>query len=259
MRSTRTRTSVSRLVLWDVDHTLIETGGVGREVYRTAFEAVTGRPLARMADVTGATEPALFRQTLRINGLDERLATGLFGQFAVHQAAEYVARADELRRRGRVLPGVAQILAALHDDGGTVQTVVTGNTRESARVKLETFGLADLLDLAVGAYGTDSDDRADLVTLARERVAAAYGVEIPVTATTLVGDTRGDVVAGVRAGVWTVGVATGRTPVERLAAAGADVTFDDLSDRERVLRALTGGERTMREPAVGALRRQTCR
>ena len=234
--------AVSRLVLWDVDHTLIETGGVGREVYRAAFEAVTGQPLGRMADATGATERALFRKTLQINGMDDRLAAELFGRFAARQAAEYVARADELRRRGRALPGVPFILATLHHDVSTVQTVVTGNTRECARVKLATFGLADLLDLTVGAYGTDSDDRAELVALARERAAAVYGVEFPVTATTLVGDTRADMAAGVRTGVWTVGVATGRTPVEQLAAAGANVTLEDLSDRERALRALTGCE-----------------
>ena len=59
------------LVLWDVDHTLMDSGGVGSEVYASAFEKVTGRPLEQMADVFGRTEPVIFRETLQANGIED--------------------------------------------------------------------------------------------------------------------------------------------------------------------------------------------
>jgi len=162
------------LVLWDIDHTLIDTGGVGGEVYAAAFQEVTGRSLEKMADVSGRTEPVIFRETLRMDGIDA--PADLFGTFAEHQARGYTERAAEMRERGRVLPGVPEALRAVSAEGDLIQSVLTGNTRPSSEAKLCAFGLDGFLDLDSGAYGTDDDTRANLVGIARQQAAKEHGV-----------------------------------------------------------------------------------
>src|SRR5581483_12139057 len=111
---------------------------------------------------------------------------------------------DEIRARGRVLPGVREALEALATPG-TVQTVLTGNTAANAAVKLDGLGLADRLDLDVGAYGSDDHDRNNLVPVALDRIARRYGPLPGADRTWVVGD----------------------TPLD---AAGADHVVDDLTD-----------------------------
>jgi phosphoglycolate phosphatase len=209
------------LVLWDIDHTLIETNGVGAQVYRAAFEAVTGVAMRHHADATGATEPTLFNQNLELNGVTA--TRGLFQRFAVEQARQYTARIDDLRRIGRALPGAAAALA-LFTGLDVVQTVVTGNTRDSALIKLEAFGLARHLDLGIGAFGTDADDRADLLALACQHAGRQPDDAM------FIGDTTADMEAGLRAGVSTIGVATGKATLGQLATAGATKVLTDLTE-----------------------------
>src|SRR5207237_3493819 len=84
--------TVKKLVLWDIDHTLIETGGVGSEVFRDAFGQVTGRKIDKLADVTGRTEPIIFRETLEMYGIED--PGEYFPKFVEAQAEGYCARAD---------------------------------------------------------------------------------------------------------------------------------------------------------------------
>ena len=168
---------VRTLVLWDVDHTLMETGGVGFELFRTAFERATGRELEHPAEVTGRTEPAIFRETVELQRMP--YSPALFDRYAALLAAGYVAGADEMARRGRALPGAAEAIAALASTDGVVQSVLTGNLRPVAETKLQTFGLDRGLDLGVGAYGTDDDVRANLVPVARRRAAEKYQTDFP--------------------------------------------------------------------------------
>src|SRR5262245_51956688 len=122
------KVSAPLLVLWDIDHTLIETRGVGFEIYAAAFEKVTGRPLAKMAELAGRTEPVIFRETLASCGVAD--SPDLFARFAAEQAQGYRDRIAELRERGRALPGAADALRALSGRPGVTQSVLTGNTRE---------------------------------------------------------------------------------------------------------------------------------
>jgi phosphoglycolate phosphatase len=115
------------LILWDIDHTLIETGGVGAEVYAAAFEKVTGRRLEQMAPLAGRTEPVIFRETLALHGLHD--TGGLFARFADEQARGYADRSARLRQRGRALPGAARAIDALAARDDVIQSVLTGNTR----------------------------------------------------------------------------------------------------------------------------------
>src|SRR6266566_3154486 len=100
------RMRAQTLVLWDVDHTLMETGGVGFELFRAAFEQASGQQLMQAADVTGRTEPAIFRETVELQGIP--YSSALFDRYVALLAAGYVAGADKIARRGRALPGAAE-------------------------------------------------------------------------------------------------------------------------------------------------------
>jgi phosphoglycolate phosphatase len=129
----------SMLVLWDVDHTLIETRGVGAELFRQAFENVTGRTLELAPEVTGRTEPAIFRQAAELHSVT--VTSQLARQYEAELTAGYRAGIRELTVRGRALPGAAAAIGALAAAGSFVQSVLTGNLRGVAEVKLRAFGL----------------------------------------------------------------------------------------------------------------------
>ncbi|SCG03587.1 Phosphoglycolate phosphatase, HAD superfamily [Streptomyces sp. MnatMP-M27] len=219
------------LVLWDIDHTLVDTRGVGRELWAEAFEEVTGRSMREQAKVDGSTEPVVLRETLRLHGL--RDSRDLFERFAQALGAVHVRHAAELRERGRALPGAPPLLAALAGRDGVAQTVVTGNIRVAAEVKLAAFGLDRYIDLSIGAFGEDADERPELVRTALRRA------RTPSQDAVLVGDTPYDIEGGLSCGVRVIGVATGRTGADGLRAAGATHVVADLADTEKTLKLLT--------------------
>ena len=224
------------LVLWDVDHTLIETRGVGAAIYDRAFPAATGKPLAKLASISGRTELGIMAESLRINGIEptEYMITKLAN--ALVQA--YEDARDELQTVGCALPGAAEVLAQLATETGVHQSVLTGNLREVARIKLEVFNLDRYLDLSSGAYGDDDPHRPRLVAIAQRRAHKRTGVAFGNHATVVIGDTLKDVEAGLAAGVHVIGVATGTTNVEELRTAGAHLVASDLNECREALRDL---------------------
>jgi phosphoglycolate phosphatase-like HAD superfamily hydrolase len=212
---------MSPLLLWDIDHTLIESRGVGRALSAQAFERATGQRMREQAAIDGITEPVIFRETAKLHGLETTRDD--FERFAHALTEEHVRHAAELRERGRALPGAAAAVEALHT-AGTRQTVVTGNIRAVAEIKLQVFGLDSRIDWNVGAYGEDADLRPGLVALALSRAATEAKDAI------LLGDTPADVEGGRENGVRVIAVATGRSSAADLREAGADFVLDDLSD-----------------------------
>ena len=229
------------LVLWDVDHTLIDAGGGSQQLYGVVFAELFGRELPAVAPMAGRTDRAIITETLTRAGVADparHVAAFLAGLRA--QAPQFGERA---RRRGRVLPGAAEAIAALADGqapGLVVQSVLTGNTRALADAKLGALGLAPLLDMAVGAYGDSHEVRAELVHLARRAAGRAYGCDFGGAATVLIGDTPLDVRAALDTGARAVGVATGSFTAAELAAAGADAVLPSLSGTADVLAAVFG-------------------
>ncbi|MEU3351018.1 HAD family hydrolase [Streptomyces sp. NPDC037389] len=209
------------LVLWDIDHTLVDTRGAGRALFAEAFLRVTGVRMTGQPRIDGLTEPVIFRETARMHGL--RTSSAEFADFAVALAEAHLRGIAGLRDRGRALPGAASALTALSQVPGVRQTVLTGNIRVAAEVKLAAFGLDRHLDLTIGAYGEESEERAGLVGLALARASC------PAADAVLVGDTPGDVRAGLASGVRVVAVATGRSSEEELRSAGAEAVVADLS------------------------------
>ncbi len=230
------------LVLWDVDHTLIETRGVGGAIFKRAFLAATGTPLVNRVDISGRTEHDIMRESLASNGIEpteehvQLLADAL--------VTGYENARDELRAIGRALPGARDALTELAAAPGIYQTVLTGNLRAVARIKLEAFQLDSFLDLEVGAYGDDRQERTELVAIAQERVAEKTSIAFNKNSTVIVGDTPKDVAAGLAAGVRVLAVASGKSTVDDLRATGAGTVFRDIKDVGLAIFALADGAGT---------------
>ncbi|MGH3866324.1 MAG: HAD hydrolase-like protein [Pseudonocardiaceae bacterium] len=199
------RPALRLLVLWDIDHTLIETRGVGRAIYQRAFPAATGKPLATLASISGRTELDIMAESLRLGDIEptEEMATRLARSPAVYQS------------------------------------VLTGNLRDVARIKLEVFDLDRYLDLDAGAYGDDDPERPKLVAIAQRRAAERTGVMFDDDATVLIGDTPQDVDAGLASGVRVIGVATGKTSAQELRNVGAHHVATNLVECQAILNRLT--------------------
>ena len=230
-----------QLVLWDVDHTLINAGRAGWRAYQLAFGRMFGRDVPAAPSMAGRTDRAIALQTLALAGVPDPLGQVDAFQRVLAKVAPDVA--DVVREHGRVLPGAAEavraLAAAAEADGRLlVQSVLTGNMRVMAEVKLGALGLDRQLDLRVGAYGDAHEIRADLVPLARASATAVYGADFSGPATVLVGDTPLDVEAARVAGARAVAVASGEFSVAELAAAGPDAVLPSLTDTAAVLAAI---------------------
>jgi Predicted phosphatases len=225
---------VQRLVLWDVDHTLVENNGVSKQIYAAAFTALTGRPAVHPPPTEGRTDREITRLLFAAHGLP--VPTWPIVAEALERAG--AALFDRLRERGWALPGAADCLRALAGRPDVVQSVLTGNIRPNARVKLAAFGLDDLVDLDVGGYGADGVERAELVVVAQERAAAKYGGRFDARSTVLIGDTPRDVEAGRDGGALVVAVATGEHSADELRRAGASMVLPDLINVGRLVAAV---------------------
>lgn len=235
------------LVLWDIDYTLVNARGVGSELYTRVFTSRYGRPLPQPGSMAGRTDRAIAREVLALAGLDGHDGMdGLDQQLLVFQAAlndtapAFAARA---RQVVTALPGASAALAglaALAPGQGPVQSLLTGNIRPMAEIKLAAAGLTRHLDLEVGSYGDLHEIRAELVAPARAAAATAYGQDFGGTATVLIGDTPLDVAAALATGARAVGVATGHFSVADLAAAGAHAVLPDLTGTAAVVSAILG-------------------
>jgi len=223
-------------VLWDVDHTLIETRGVGTALYRRAFEEITGRPVEHPAEITGRTELAILADTLTSHGITP--TPDQQRRYAAALALQYEGHTALLRERGRILPGAREALAALGREADILQSVLTGNLKAVAMTKLRVFGLDVYVDFEIGAYGDDDPERPKLVAIAQERAAATHGLPFDRTNTVLIGDSPHDVAAGRQGGAAVIAVASGSSTMADLQAAGADLVLPDLTNPAEVERAI---------------------
>lgn len=229
---------MTRLVLWDIDGTLVRTGAVGADVFDRALEQVLGRRPAARVVMGGKTDPQIVREYLglmQVGGHEEHLPAVL-----LQLEAELAAAASLVAERGCALPGVAAVLEGLARRQDVVQSVLTGNIAPNAVVKVAAFGLDRWLDLEVGAFGSDDADRAALVPVALERVARLRGLPVGPADVWVVGDTAHDLACARAGGTRCLLVGTGATPAAELESLGPDAALPDLSDTEKVVALLTG-------------------
>jgi phosphoglycolate phosphatase len=233
---------VRLLVLWDIDYTLLAADGVGRRQYALALADMYGLQLPRApGSFAGRTDSAIALEVLALAGVPDPQEQ--LRPFLDSLSARADQIADEVRDHGRVMPGAAEALAAMaaaRPAGDVVQSLLTGNLPELARVKLTALSVTQHLDLTIGAYGDVSPVRADLVDVARRKAAGQHGHDFGGRATILVGDTPSDVEAATATGASAVGVATGSFSEAELTKAGAHVVLPDLSDTHAVVAAILG-------------------
>ena len=230
--------AVQRLVLFDIDGTLVRAGPVGAVVFNRAIEAVLGEVPAERVSMSGKTDPQIVREYLAlVHSDDPSHMPAVLG----HLERELAEAAAELARDGQPCAGAPELLAALATDNRLHLSVLTGNIAANAVVKLAAFGLDKWLDLETGAYGSDSEDRRDLVPVALNRLASLRGERLTPEETWVVGDTPLDFECANTAGAHCLLVATGRYGPEELADLGADAVVRDFSRLEPVVNLLTAG------------------
>ncbi|MFI6536649.1 HAD family hydrolase [Nonomuraea sp. NPDC050547] len=225
------------LVLWDVDHTLIENAGVSKETYAGAFEILAGYPAEHRAETDGRTDLEIMTNLLSRHGIEA--APSHLARLPEALEASLTSRRQRLRERGHALPGASEAITSLGRVPGVIQSVLTGNIQPNAFVKVEAFDLHHGLDFEIGGYGSDDIVRANLVEVARKRARAKYQVELLSSTTILIGDTVRDIQAALNGGAVAIGVATGPNTVEELLAEGAETALHDLTDADALVRAVT--------------------
>jgi phosphoglycolate phosphatase len=230
--------AIERAVLFDIDGTLVSAGQLGADVFDRAIEAVVGALPAGRVAMSGKTDPLIVREHLALMDLD---GGDHLPRILERLERELAAVATELAETGRALPGVTELLEELSKHPRLHLSVLTGNIAPNAAVKLGAFGLDKWLDLETGAYGSDSEQRSDLVPIALERLATVRGATLGPDAVWVVGDTPRDYLAARDAGAHSVLVATGRFGADELRALGADAVLADLSDTKAVVGLLTAG------------------
>lgn len=215
------------LLLFDVDGTLLQVNGGARRAVVRAVSAVTDQPVSvDGVSFSGRTDPNIFRDVLRANGIadpDAVLDTVL---------DHYVEAAQETIRPDHVtpLPGVNTLLSILADRTDVLLGLVTGNVEAVAYHKLRKADLAEYF--AVGAFGSDHADRTALPRLAARRAAAHAGRSFPPARTVVIGDTRHDIRTARATGAQAVSVCTGRVARRDLSAQTPDLLFEDFQDPE---------------------------
>lgn len=221
------RVRTDRLVLWDIDLTLLDVRGFGTRWYDRALTRVADRRLQRMPDTAGRTERAIASDVLRNHGVSVN-ETALLAMFEALTNAVADSRA-EIAQEGSALPGASDALGTLAASG-VVQTLVTGNLRAVAEHKLTAFQLHRHVDFEIGGFGADSEHRHELIADAVGKAVDKHDTGFAAQAVTVIGDTPHDVTGALRFGAQAIGVTTGHSDANELRAAGARTVLRDLTE-----------------------------
>lgn len=215
------------VLLFDVDGTLVTTGGAGRRALERIFEVAYGRSDACSFPLDGMTDRAIVRAALRSIGREAgepEIDAILVGYVEI--LAEEVAGVDS--DKYRIHRGIEPALEAAASRPQVALGLGTGNIREGAKVKLDRVGIYERFPF--GGFGCDHEDRAELLRVGARRGAERLGTVVENCRVVVVGDTPKDVAAATKLGAESLGVATGRFSVRDLKAAGATFAFADLSE-----------------------------
>jgi phosphoglycolate phosphatase len=232
------RRHAPRLILFDVDGTLISSGGrAGKALIAALLEAFGTAGPATGYRYSGKTDPQIVRELLEAGGVPCEHVTARMGEVL----DLYLRNLRTALQPGTVmtLPGVVDLLAALRQRPDVRLGLLTGNVAPGATIKLSVAGLAE--HFSVGAYGSDDADRNNLVPLARQRARERWGDDFTGERTVVVGDAEADVRCARAGGARAVAVASGWTSREQLAALAPDALLDTLAPPLSLAALLDGG------------------
>jgi phosphoglycolate phosphatase len=230
-----TTTGSVRLVLLDIDGTILRSNGAGRRAMIAALREVFGGAGPEDHRYDGKTDPQIVREVMRLEGhqdahIDERMNALM---------ELYLARLErELEGVDTLLhPGIRELLDALEARDDTILGLLTGNLREGAHAKLRAAGI-DPKRFRVGAFGSDHEHRPQLPELARRRAQEELGIELEGNRLVIIGDTPADMECGRGLGARSIGVATGSFSVDELLRCHPHAVFETLEDTDSVVRAI---------------------
>ena len=224
-----------RLLLFDIDGTLITSGGAGEQALKDAMSARFGvvEDLQGVS-LAGSTDANIAVQLLRRHGLDpepENIAA-LLDEYLTHLPSRMT------ERNGFLMPGIISLLEELHTKPEAVLGLLTGNVERGAKIKLTHYGVWHFFEF--GAYADDHHDRNELGKFAQARALAKHGEEFPPERIYVIGDTPRDIECGRAIGAQTVAIATGQYSLEELSVYKPDHLFEDFSDTAAVVQVLIG-------------------
>lgn len=226
----------TRLVLFDIDGTLLWSDGAGRRAMEAALTATFGTAGAASYRYDGKTDRQIVRELMREAGFsDDEIDARMPAVIAryLEQLERQLAMPES---RVRAMPGVMELLDAIAGVPHHIPGLLTGNVEPGAARKLAAASI-DIGFFQVGAFGSDHERREELPAIARGR-ARELGHDLPGEALVIIGDTPSDVSCGRPLGARAIAVATGRYGTSDLAACGPAAVFEDLRDTAAVLSAI---------------------
>lgn len=234
-----------KLVLFDIDGTILLTDGAGKRALHRALIDVFGATGPEDHRFDGKTDPQIVRELMRLAGhQDDRIDAGM-----TRLLDAYVAYLDEELRIGaagvEVMPGIPELLTALGARDDVVLGLLTGNLEAGARAKLAAAHI-DATRFRVGAYGSDHELRGELPAVAQRRARHRLGVDVSGRDVVVIGDTPADLQCGRAIGASAIGVATGHYTVEELQRHPALAVFEDLSCTDEVVRTILASSESSR-------------
>jgi len=226
-----------KLVLFDIDGTLLWTDGAGRRAVYRALHEVYGVPAPDGHEFDGKTDPQIVRELMTRAGTSDDDVEAHLPRAIARYVEELRAELGDADHGDKVYPGIRPLLDALEARDDVVLGLLTGNVHEGAAAKLAAVGI-DARRFRVGAFGSDHADRPELPAIARRRAEVLLGCPIAGRDVVVIGDTPADMSCGRGIGALAIGVATGRYSVGELDRARAGIVFPDLSDTDAVVAAV---------------------
>ena len=222
-----------KFILFDIDGTLLDSGGAGTSSLNIAFEEIFAiKGAFRSINMAGKTDMQILKEAFELYKIDH--SNGIIPEFYrnyVRLLREHIRKAS-----GHIKPGIREALRELQARKECILGLLTGNIEEGARVKLDFFGLNSYF--SIGAFGSDDEDRNKLLPIAVDKLCQMYSVKVGFRDCVVIGDTPRDISCSKPYGAFSIAVATGPYSAGTLSAAGADFVFDDLSNTEAFLSLL---------------------
>ena len=227
-----------KLLLFDIDGTLLTADGMGRGAFEAALGDLVGQPIStRNVSFSGKTDPQILREILHLNGCPAAFLDGRFHEALARFESTATASFDP--KRVRLHDGVEALLSTLEARNDVQLGLLTGNLKRTAYLKLRAVQLDTRFPF--GAFGSDHEDRTALPAVAVERARDHTGHTFAGKDVVIIGDTEHDITCGRSLGVFSVAVATGRYDRDALAAHDPDLLLDDLTDIRGFVEKVVGG------------------
>ena len=222
-----------KFILFDIDGTIMDSGGAGTRAMDTAFmELFSVRNAFQTISMAGKTDMQILKEGFELHNIDH--SNGVIPEF--YRIYAGYLKENMKSAGGHIKPGIREALRLLHTQQHCILGLLTGNIEEGARIKLDFFGLNDYFN--IGAFGNDDEDRDRLLPIAVDKLFKKNSLKVGFRDCIVIGDTPRDVSCSQPYGAFSIAVATGPYSAATLSAAGADVVLNDLSDTEAFMSIL---------------------